>query len=576
MLITELINQTGESDKRLLQLIESIFYNTDNGIILTSVDQKILTINQSFSLITGYSEDELTEKSPRILKSGQHDKEHYKRMWNEILTKGFWQGVMINRKKDGSLYTEWLTIQALKDKNNLTTHYLGIMQNLSLHEEKMEIIEHLKVLDSATSLLNRSAAVQFLSELDEKEKKKLFLAVIDIDHFYFINEKFGTGIGDQIIKKVAATINELTLSGEKLARIGADKFLLVGQMRNRRDLMRRLTQLRAQISHPYAINSVYVDINVSLGVELGKNQPTDVSVLIRNAEQALIQGRKIGYGRVHAFDWDKNNVILDEISLARELGLAFDNQQLELYYQPKASLSTGKIASSEALIRWNHPNLGVMSPDRFIPLAERFGLIHRLGQWVLEEACRQLNKWKKTPLSGFRVAVNMSVQQLMNPRFLDSMKQILHQQGIQEGLEIELTESVLLNQEKTGMTILEEIAEMGILLSIDDFGTGYSNLSYLRRMPVKFLKIDRSFISEIVENTSDQMIVRSIISIGHSLGMQVIAEGVETLHQCSWLKKNHCDFIQGYLLTHPLPASRFETWISDQRQTQPGTLLRNT
>ncbi|MBE0506460.1 MAG: EAL domain-containing protein [Marinospirillum sp.] len=575
MLTKELINHAADSRNHLLQLVESIFNNTDNGIILTDTDQKILTINQAFTLITGYSEDELKGKSPRVLKSGQHDINHYKIMWDEIINHGFWQGVMTNRKKDGSLYTEWLTVRALKDDNNITSHYLGIMQNLSLHEEKMEIIKHLKVLDSATSLLNRNAAVQFLSDLEAEDKKSLFLGVIDIDHFYFINEKFGTGIGDQIIKKVAIAISEHTVNGEKLARIGADKFLLIGQMQNHKDLMRRLGQIRTLISRSYSVNGTCVDISVSLGVELGKNQPGDVSVLIRNAEQALIQGRKIGYGRVHAFEWDKNNVILDEIHLARELGLAFDNQQLELYYQPKASMSTGRISSAEALIRWNHPVYGVMAPDRFIPLAERFGLIHRLGQWVLEEACRQLNRWKKTPFSGFRIAVNMSVQQLMDPRFLDSLKLILQQQDILDGLEIELTESVILSQEKTGMRILEEIAEMGIQLSIDDFGTGYSNLSYLRKMPVKFLKIDRSFIAEIVENASDQMIVRSIISIGHSLGMQVIAEGVETMHQCSWLKNNLCDFIQGYLLTRPLPISRLESWIGDQKHPQSGTRLKN-
>ena len=565
MLTTDLNNHSLGSRSYLLQLIESIFNNTDNGIILTDENQNILTINQAFTLITGYTEDELKGKKPSILKSGQHDIGHYKTMWKEIIHHGFWQGVMTNRKKDGHLYTEWLMVRALKNESNNTTHYVGIMQNLSLHEEKMEIIENLKWIDTATSLLNRNAALKFLSNLSETDKKQLFLAVIDIDHFYFINEKFGTSIGDQIIKKVAAAIDEHALKDEKLARIGADKFLLIGQMQNHKDLIQRLRLLRNQVSQPYLVNSIYVDTSVSLGVELGINQPDDVSVLIRNAEQALIQGRKIGYGRVHAFDWDKNSVILDEIHLARELELAFDNRQLELYYQPKAIMSTGQITSAEALIRWNHPVYGVMAPDRFIPLAERFGLIHRLGQWVLEEACQQLNRWKKTPLSGFRIAVNMSVQQLMDPGFLDAIKRILQQQHIHEGLEIELTESVILSQEKTGMRILEKIADMGILLSIDDFGTGYSNLSYLRKMPVKFLKIDRSFITEIVENASDQMIVRSIISIGHSLGMQVIAEGVETLHQCSWLKSNLCDFIQGYLLTPPLPISRFESWIGNQK-----------
>jgi len=565
MLIKELSSPKYSNDHYLLQFLEATFNNTDNGIILTDVDLQIIAINQAFTLITGYSFNEIKSQTPRILKSGKHGLSHYKRMWQEIINQGFWQGVMVNKNKAGDLYTEWLTIKSIKDEEGNIVRYIGIMYNLSLFEEKQKTINFLKSCDSVTSLLNRNAIVDYLSELDKATKKQTFLSVIDIDHFYFINEKYGTATGDLVLKELATTLNKFILPNEKLARISADKFLLVGLLENKHKLALRLSALKNKISKKYFINNHSMDINISLGVELGKNELTDVSTLLRNAEQALTQGRKISYGLVHFFESNQNSLTLDEINLARELSHAFDAQQMELYYQPKASLITGQITSTEALIRWNHPHYGIIAPDKFIPLAERYGLIHRLGHWVLEEACRQLDSWKKTTFSNFKIAVNMSLQQLMDARFLDSLKQVLKKYNIVKGLEIELTESVLLSQEKNGLRILEEIAAMGIQLNIDDFGTGYSNLSYLRKMPVKFLKIDRSFITEIIENASDQMIVRSIIAIGHNLGMQVIAEGVETRQHCSWLKSNQCDFIQGYLLTRPLPIKRFEEWIDNQQ-----------
>lgn len=565
MLIEELSSPKYSNDHYLLQFLEATFNNTDNGIILTDENLKIIAINQAFTLITGYSYNDIKDQTPRILKSGKHDLSHYKKMWQEITRFGFWQGVMVNKNKAGEQYTEWLTIKAIKDKEGNIFRYIGIMYNLSLFEEKQKTINFLKSCDSATSLLNRSAIVDYLAGLDKETKQQLFLSVIDIDHFYFINERYGTATGDLALKEIAKNLNRLTLPNEKLARISADKFLLVGQFEDQHKLALRLASLKNKVSKNYFINSHSIDINLSLGIELGKNELTDVSTLLRNAEQALTQGRKISYGLVHFFESSQNNLTLEEINLARELSHAFDNQQMELYYQPKASLVTGQIFSSEALIRWNHPQHGVIAPDKFIPLAERYGLIHRLGHWVLEEACEQLNRWKKTTFSNFKIAVNMSLQQLMDVRFLDSLKQVLKKYNIVKGLEIELTESVLLSQEKNGLRILEEIAGMGIQLNIDDFGTGYSNLSYLRKMPVKFLKIDRSFITEIIDNTSDQMIVRSIIAIGHNLGMQVIAEGVETQQHCAWLKSNQCDFIQGYLLTRPLPIERFEEWIGNQQ-----------
>lgn len=548
----------------LTQLLEGIIEFSDNGVILTNARQEILFVNQAFTLITGYPEEEVRGKTPQLLKSGQHDSAHYHKMWNAIHQTGYWQGVMTNKKRDGSFYTEWLSIMNVRNTEGETDCYLGIMQNLSIHEDKQEIIEYLKKRDAMTALMNREAIIEQLSAMTPERRSRVFLAVIDIDHFYFINEKYSSSAGDQVIKAVARELTVLSDRSDQLARIGADKYLWVGQEDSRSRVEEKFRAIRNLISRKYALDTQVVDVSVSIGIEYCPQGFEDAHAMLRNAEQALIQGRKTGYGRVQVFNHRENFTDLDEIDLTRELGEALEHDQLELYYQPKCQLDNGKLAGVEALIRWNHPQRGLLTPNLFIPLAERFGLINRLGYWVIEQACHQLQQWRNTAFSDISIAINMSVQQLMDPHVIHFLKSCLERYRINRGLEIELTESVILSQERSGLNLLEQISAMGILLNIDDFGTGYSNFSYLRKMPVRFLKIDRSFVTDIEHNKDDQMIVRSILAIGHGLGMQVIAEGVENTGQRDWLRHQQCDLYQGYLLSRPQPLGELESWLSKQ------------
>ncbi|NAS95883.1 GGDEF domain-containing protein [Pseudomonas syringae pv. actinidifoliorum] len=545
-----------------LHLAATVFESTAEGVLITDTDQRISAVNRAFTEITGYSESEAIGQTPRLLASGQHDSAFYASMWHQLTAEGHWQGEISNRRKNGELYPSWLTVSAVRNKENLLTHFVAVFADISSLKHAQARLDYQAHHDPLTGLPNRTLFESRLqSALLHSEESGSLGAVLflDLDRFKHINDSLGHPVGDLLLKGIAHRLKETLRDIDTVARLGGDEFIvLLPGLLQPSDAKAIANKLLACFSTPFEAGEHELYISPSIGSCVFPTDGTDVATLVKNADAAMYRSKAQGRNRVESYTRDLTEQASERIALEQELRRALDRNQLSLAYQPKISLVTHTLVGAEALIRWSHPTFGEVPPEHFIPLAEENGMILQIGEWVLEQACRQMGAWRKTCKPFGPMSVNLAGAQLRQPNLVERIEQLLTDNGlVPDCLQLEITENFIMSQTQDALAVLHKLKQLGVQLAIDDFGTGYSSLSYLKRLPLDILKIDQSFIRGLPEDTHDAAIVRAIIALGRSMQLTVIAEGVETREQQQFLSEEGCEQIQGYIISLPLQPDEF-------------------
>lgn len=545
-----------------LHLAATVFESTAEGVLITDTDQRISAVNRAFTEITGYSESEAIGQTPRLLASGQHDSAFYASMWHQLTAEGHWQGEISNRRKNGELYPSWLTVSAVRNKENLLTHFVAVFADISSLKHAQARLDYQAHHDPLTGLPNRTLFESRLqSALLHSEESGSLGAVLflDLDRFKHINDSLGHPVGDLLLKGIAHRLKETLRDIDTVARLGGDEFIvLLPGLLQPSDAKAIANKLLACFSTPFEAGEHELYISPSIGSCVFPTDGTDVATLVKNADAAMYRSKAQGRNRVESYTRDLTEQASERIALEQELRRALDRNQLSLAYQPKISLLTHTVVGAEALIRWSHPTFGEVPPEHFIPLAEENGMILQIGEWVLEQACRQMGAWRKTCTPFGPMSVNLAGAQLRQPNLVERIEQLLTENGlVPDCLQLEITENFIMSQTQDALAVLHKLKQLGVQLAIDDFGTGYSSLSYLKRLPLDILKIDQSFIRGLPEDTHDAAIVCAIIALGRSMQLTVIAEGVETHEQQQFLSEEGCEQIQGYIISLPLQPDEF-------------------
>ncbi|MBA1323025.1 bifunctional diguanylate cyclase/phosphodiesterase [Pseudomonas plecoglossicida] len=545
-----------------LQLAATVFENTAEGVLITDTDQRITAVNRAFSEITGYSEIEALGQTPRLLASGQHDSAFYVAMWHQLTAEGHWQGEIFNKRKNSELYPSWLTISAVRNSEREITHFVAVFADISSLKHAQAKLDYQAHHDPLTGLPNRAlfenrlhAALQ-CSQVSNRQGAVLFL---DLDRFKHINDSLGHPVGDLLLKGIAQRLKEQVRDVDTVARLGGDEFIiLLPGLHKPSDASTIANKLLACFSAPFQAGEHEFFTSASIGISLYPQDGSDVASLIRNADAAMYRSKAKGRNRVEAYTRDLTAQASVRVALENELRRAIDRNELSLCYQPKLSLKTQNLVGAEALIRWNHPTFGDVSPEHFIHLAEENGTILQLGDWVLEQACRQMHQWQKRYQPFGPLSINLAGAQMRQPHLAKRIEQLLKTYQLKAGdLQLEITENFIMSQAEEALSVLHQLKQLGVQLAIDDFGTGYSSLSYLKRLPLDILKIDQSFIRGLPDDPHDAAITRAIIALGRSMQLTIIAEGVENQAQQHFLTAEGCEQIQGYIVSLPLPPEEF-------------------
>ncbi|MDM8350845.1 EAL domain-containing protein [Pseudomonas sp. sp1636] len=554
-----------------LQQAATVFESTAEGVMITDPQQRIVAVNRAFSAITGFSEAEVLGQTPRLLASGQHDSAFYSAMWHQLEDEGHWQGEIWNKRKNAEIFPEWLTINAVCNQAQQTTHFVAVFADISSLKHAQARLDHQAHHDPLTGLPNRMLFETRLhaalddAQTDDRQGAILFL---DLDRFKHINDSLGHPVGDQLLKSIAIRLKEQLRDIDTVARLGGDEFiLLLPGLHQTDDAKLVANKLLACFSPPFQVDDHQFYISASIGISLYPEDGLDVATLVKNADAAMYRAKAKGRNRVEMYTRDLTFQATERMALEHELRRALEREELHLYYQPKLSLSSQCLAGAEALIRWIHPVFGEIPPDRFIPLAEETGLILPLGDWVLQQACWQMREWQILHAPFGPLSVNLAGAQLRQPHLFERISRLLDEHALDPSLlQLEITESFIMNQTEDALSLLHQLKALGVQLAIDDFGTGYSSLSYLKRLPLDTLKIDKSFVRGLPSDPHDVAIARAIIALGRSMQLTVIAEGVETKAQELFLAAEGCEQIQGFVLSRPLAADVFaHNFLSPRR-----------
>lgn len=545
-----------------LQLAATVFENTAEGVLITDIDQRISAVNRAFSEITGYSEIEALGQTPRLLASGQHDSAFYLAMWHQLTAEGHWQGEIYNKRKNGELYPSWLTISAVRNSDREITHFVAVFADISSIKHAQAKLDYQAHHDPLTGLPNRTLfenrlqGVLTCAQVSNRQGAVLFL---DLDRFKHINDSLGHPVGDLLLKGIAQRLKEQVRDVDTVARLGGDEFIiLLSGLHRPSDASTIANKLLACFNAPFQAGEHEFFTSASIGISLYPQDGTDVSTLIRNADAAMYRSKAKGRNRVEAYTRDLTAQASERIALEHELRRAVERNEMSLCFQPKLSLKTQSLVGAEALIRWSHPTFGEVPPEHFIHLAEENGTILQLGDWVLEQACRQMQAWKQHYEPFGPLSINLAGAQLRHPHLARRIEQLLKHYQLRAGdLQLEITENFIMSQAEEALAVLYQLKKLGVQLAIDDFGTGYSSLSYLKRLPLDILKIDKSFIRGLPDDPHDAAIARAIIALGRSMQLTIIAEGVENQAQQRFLAAEGCEQIQGYIVSLPLPPEEF-------------------
>lgn len=557
------ITSRRENELKLSQAA-AVYASTSEGVVVTDLKGNATSVNAAFSKITGYSEEEVIGKNLKLLKSDNHNRQFYNDMWTSIVNKGFWRDEIWNRRKDGSVFPELLTINAIYDESGTKTNYVAVFSDISKIKETEDKLYFLANHDPLTQLPNR---LLFKDRFEQAIKnafrntKKVALIFIDIDRFKIINDSLGHTAGDSVLKQVANKLQQCVRSKDTVARVSGDEFVvLIEDFENVEVIAVVLDKIFNAFKDPLELGIAQNRVTVSAGVSIYPTDGHDMETLYRNADTAMYSAKEAGRNSYFYYTEELNATAMEYIEIENALHLALKQNELFLVYQPQVELNSGKLVGVETLIRWQHPTKGLIPPSIFVPIAERSGLISEIGIWVLEMACKQGKVWLDKNIDFGRIAVNASGQQLQMQTFSEKVEYIISKTGFSgDYLEIEVTETFVMKRIESSIEQLLNLKNQGIEISIDDFGTGYSSLSYLKQLPIDKLKIDQSFIKNIPEDFDDMAIVNAILAVASALNMTVIAEGVESDKHASALLKAGCHQAQGYLYSKPLVALDLET-----------------
>jgi diguanylate cyclase (GGDEF)-like protein/PAS domain S-box-containing protein len=550
-----------------LRLLAQVFANSNQGIIILDTRQCLLAVNQAFTEITGYPADEVIGCSMALLNSDPQYQETFHRMCANLDRQQHWQGELWSRRKSGEIYPQWLAIHSINNEQGVVTHYIGMFSDITERKLAENRIHHLAHHDVLTNLPNRVLLQDRINQaLAQAVRRRHCMAIlfIDLDHFKVINDSLGHDLGDLLLKAVAERMAACTRSEDTVARQGGDEFvILLPNLRQPQDAAVVAQKLIDKlIGSPFKLYHHELHITPSIGISVYPHDGTHTQDLLKNADAAMYYAKERGRNTYQFYTTEMNATVSERLSLANSLRRAIEHGEFFLHYQPQVDTVNGRILGMETLIRWEHPEQGMISPTKFIPLAEEIGLIAPIGEWVLHNACQQYKRWWEAGYRGLRLAVNLSARQFRQGNLLLMIERVLQETGVSpDSLELELTESTFMQQTEETIKTLRALSDLGVQLAIDDFGIGYSNLSYLRRFPLHTLKIDQSFIRDISSDPDDDAIVSAIIAMAHSLKLIVIAEGVETSEQMEFLRQRQCDVLQGYALSKPLSVEAFTQFL---------------
>lgn len=547
--------------RRKLDIDANVFRMSREAVMVTDTDLNIISINDAFSQITGYSVEEALGQTPKLLKSGLHPPEFYAEMWKSIIDYGHWQGEIWNRRKSGDTYPQWLGISAIKNDAGAISEYIGIFMDISQDYQAKEKIHHLAHHDPLTDLPNRTLLRDRFEQamgFANREESMVAALYMDLDHFKNINDSLGHPLGDKLLIQVGMRLRQCVRDTDTVSRVGGDEFIiLLNDIHTYESIAEICEKTLSAISQPFEIDGKTLSISTSIGVCVYPNDGREFDQLLKQADISLYQAKSTGRNCYKFYTDEINQRVTRRLTLEAELRKAISRKQIYIDYQPQFHLETNRIIGAEALMRWRHPELGMITPTEFIPVAEESGLIIELGHYVMQQACQQIKQWVDAGHS-LRIAVNLSIAQFMRNNLSQLVLDTLQATQLEPHyLELEITESILISDAAQVLAVIKNLKDLGILFSIDDFGTGYSSLSYLKRFAVGKLKIDKSFIDDVPGDPDDENIVAAIVNLAHSLQMECIAEGVETQAQADYLQGLGCDQVQGYLLGKPMSPAEF-------------------
>ena len=540
------------------------------GVVVTDAHSRILSVNTAFTRLVGYTEDELLGKTPRVFKSGRHDQAFYEAMWAALLDTGHWQGEIWNRRKNGEIFPEHMSLSAVRDPAGEITHYVCMFTDISEEKAQQRRLEFLAHNDALTGLSNRSwFGHQLEQAVQEARASGEFIAVLllNLDRFKDVNDSYGHTIGDEVLKHIARQVQSALRPGDVLGRMAGDELAVVARhLRHADGAAAMACHLIRAVAEPWrSPDGLEVVAGVSVGICMFPEHASTTELLLQGAHAAVYGAKARGRGAWCFFHEAMTQAARERLELESRLRLALMQGHLQMYYQPQVDIATGRILGAEALVRWNDPQEGLISPARFIPVAETSGVIGPLGEWVLREVCRQGQAWRDAGLPELMLAVNVSPRQFHLTDLAGCASAALADSGFPARLlELEITETALAERTEEARQVLVRLRELGLRIAVDDFGTGYSSLAQLKRFPIDVLKIDQGFIRDIPQSEDDMAISAAIIAMGHSMGLSVLAEGVETEGQLAFLRERGCDTYQGYLCSRPLPAEGFAALLRAQ------------
>jgi len=545
------------------ELASLIYKNSSQCMFVSDSNNNIISVNPAFIKVTGYSETDVLGKNPKIFASGKHDRSFYKKMWQVLKSRGYWNGELLNKRKNGEIYNQELKIDSVVNENGIVDHYVALFSDITQKKESEEIIKKQANFDSLTHLENRRMfKLRLEQEIERSSRLNKPFAVffIDLDHFKDVNDSLGHDVGDSLLIEASLRIKKSLRESDIVARFGGDEFtVILTDVKETIGVDSIAEKIITLLKEPFILGEDTIYLSASIGITLYPNDARSESELLTNADQAMYEAKKMGRSRFHYFTSSMQEIAQKRKNLLTDLHIALELEEFEIYYQPIVDLATSDIFKAEALIRWNHHNKEQISPMSFIPLAEQSGLIVNIGDWVYKKSIYQVKKWIEKYKIDFKVSINMSPMQFKNMANLDEWIDYFKISGSRkDSVVIEITESLLMENEQIITGKLLRFRDEGIEISLDDFGTGYSSLSYLKKMDIDYLKIDKSFIENLKPNSSEIALCEAIVVMAHKLDIKVIAEGIETKEQRDLLLMMDCDYGQGYYFSKPIPSDEFE------------------
>ncbi|RIA19328.1 diguanylate cyclase/phosphodiesterase with PAS/PAC sensor(s) [Ectopseudomonas oleovorans] len=551
------------------RLAATVFEAASEGICILDPDYRLLAVNRAFSAVTGYSREDVLGRRVTSLIGSREMRQQYQMIRQELDSSGTWQGELIETRKSGELYPQWLQLNLVRDAAGRPSHIVGFFADLTARREAEERLRYLSHYDELTGLANRSLFKERLHEASQRARqsgRSIALVHIDLDRFKLLNDSLGHEVADQLLRQMSRRLTQAVPEADCIARLSGDEFaIILDAYGSLSSLARVASRLLAKLRVPMTVGGHELVVSASLGISLLPDYAREISALISQANMAVQHAKHLGGNTFQFFTDNLQACTLERLQLENRLRKAIDDGQLEVFYQPKLDLRDDSLSAAEALVRWRHPEQGLIAPGEFIGLAEETGLIVPIGEFVLRQACYQACEWQRQGLANIRVSVNLSVHQLRQGNLASLVRQVLDETGLApHWLELELTESQMLDNVDSVIATFQQLRNLGVKLAIDDFGTGYSSLSYLKRFPVDYVKIDQTFIRDLSPGGEDAAITRAIIAMAHSLELKVVAEGVETQAQMDFLKSQACDEIQGFLISRPIEASAFAELLRAQ------------